>query len=50
MTAAMSWFVSVVVVLGLVVALHQLGFDVGANLGMALQNAEHILGQPLLPS
>ncbi len=50
MTAAMSWFVSVVMVLGLVVALHQLGFDVGASLGLALQNAVRVLGQPLLPS
>ncbi len=50
MTAAMSWFVSVVAVLGLVLALHQLGVNVGANLGMAVQGAEHFLGQPLVPA
>jgi hypothetical protein len=50
MTAAMAWFVSVVSVLGLVLTLHQLGVDVSANLGMAVHGAEHILGQPLLPS
>jgi len=50
MTAAMAWFVSVVAVLGLVLALHQLGLDVTANLGTAVRGAEHFLGQPLFPS
>jgi hypothetical protein len=50
MTAAMSWFVSVMAVLGLVLALHQLGVNVGTNLGAVVQGAEHFLGQPLLPA
>jgi hypothetical protein len=49
MSAAMSWFVSVVAVLGLVLALHHLGMDVSSNLGAFMRDAEHILGQPLLP-
>jgi hypothetical protein len=49
MSAAMSWMVSVVAVLGLVLALHHLGVDVGANVGTALHEAELFLGQPLLP-
>ena len=48
MSAAMSWMVSVVAVLGLVLALHHLGIDVSATLGTALRGAEHILGQPLV--
>jgi len=49
MSAAMSWFVSVMVVLGLVLALHRLGLDIGANVGAVVRGAEHLLGQPLLP-
>jgi hypothetical protein len=49
MSAAMSWFVSVVAVLGLVLALHHLGVDVSAHVGAAVRGAEHLLGQPLLP-
>jgi hypothetical protein len=49
MSAGMSWFVSVVAVLGLVLALHHLGLDVSAHVGAAVRGAEHLLGQPLLP-
>jgi hypothetical protein len=49
MSAAMSWFVSVVAVLGLVLALHHLGVDVSASVGTVVHDAELFLGQPLLP-
>lgn len=45
----MSWFVTVVAVLGLVLALHHLGVNVGSNVGAVLHEAELLLGQPLLP-
>ena len=45
----MSWFVTVGAVLGLVLALHHLGVDVSANVGAVVHDAEHLLGQPLLP-
>jgi hypothetical protein len=48
MTAVMSWFVTVVIVLGLVFALNHLGVDVGAVIGSALHSAEHFLSEPLL--
>ncbi|HYB63619.1 MAG TPA: hypothetical protein VEE86_04265 [Thermoplasmata archaeon] len=48
MSAAMGWFVSVISVLGLVLALHHLGVDVGASVGSAVQDLERLLGQPLL--
>jgi hypothetical protein len=47
MSAAKSWFVSVLAVLGLVLALHGLGLDLTASLGSALHGAEHFLGTPL---
>jgi hypothetical protein len=47
MTAVTSWALSVLGVLGLVLALHHLGVDVTAALGSALRGTEHILGQPL---
>ena len=47
MGAMMSWFVSVLAVLGLVLALHHLGIDVSATLGTALRSTVHVLGQPL---
>ena len=47
MSAAMSWFVSVLAVLGLVLALHHLGVDLTATVGMTLRSTEHLLGQPL---
>ncbi len=49
MSAAMSWFVTVGAVLGLVLALHHLGLDVSANVGTVLHDAELFLGQPLIP-
>ena len=45
----MSWFVSVVVVLGLVLALHHLGVDISTHVGTVVHEAELFLGQPLLP-
>ena len=50
MTAAMSWFVSVMGVFAFVIALHLLGYNVGANLGIAVQGTVHFLGQPLIPT
>ncbi len=47
MSAATGWFASIVAVLGLVLALHQLGIDITADLGSVLHGAEHLLGQPL---
>jgi hypothetical protein len=49
MSAAMSWFATVVAVLGLVLALHHLGVDLSGNVGAVLHDAELFLGQPLLP-
>jgi hypothetical protein len=47
MSATKSWFVSVLALLGLVLALHGLGVDASASLGSALRGAEHFLGTPL---
>ena len=47
MSAWMSWFVALVGVLSLVVALHHLGVDLSATLGTTLHSTEHFLGQPL---
>ena len=48
MSAMMAWFVSVIAVLGLVLACHGLGVNISATLGATLRNTEHWLGQPLL--
>ncbi len=48
MSAASGWFVSVVAVLGLVIAFHQLGVDLSAALGAVVRGTEHFLGQPLV--
>ena len=48
MSAAMSWFVSVMAMLGLVLALHHLGVDLTAAVASALRGTEHFLNQPLL--
>jgi hypothetical protein len=48
MSATMSWFVSVVAILGLVLAMHHLGVDLSASLGSVLRGTEHFLNQPLL--
>jgi hypothetical protein len=47
MSAAMSWFVSVMAVLGLVLAMHHLGVDVTSALSSALHGTEHFLNQPI---
>ena len=47
MTAAMSWFVTVLAALALVLVLNQMGLDVMATIGSALHGAIHFLSQPL---
>jgi len=48
MSAAMSWFVSVMAVLGLVLAMQHLGVDLSASVVSVLRGTEHFLNQPLL--
>jgi hypothetical protein len=48
MSAAMSWFVSVMLTLGLVLAMHHLGVDLTSALSSALRETEHFLNLPLL--
>ena len=48
MTAVTSWALSILGVLGLVLALHQLGVDITATIGSLLRGTEHLLGQPLI--
>lgn len=48
MRAIESWFLSVMGVLGLVLALHQMGYDVSASLTSGLRSLEHVLNQPLI--
>ena len=48
MTAMMSWFLSVLAVLGLVLALNHLGVDVMSTIGSLARGMEHFLGQPLV--
>ncbi len=43
-----NWFVFVMVLLGLVLALHHVGVDVTASLGGALRNTAHVLGHSIL--
>ncbi len=43
-----TWFVLVIVLLGLVLALHHVGVDVTGSLGGALRSTEHVLGHPVL--
>ncbi len=47
MTAMMSWFLSVLAVLMLVLMLHHLGVDVMADVGSWLHGTLRFLGQPL---
>jgi len=47
MSAAMSWFVSVMAVLGLVLAMHHLGVDLTTSVASALRGTEQFLNQPL---
>jgi hypothetical protein len=48
MTAMMSWFLSVLAVLVLVLMLNHLGVDVMADVGSALHGTLHFLGRPLM--
>ena len=48
MTAMMSWFLSVLALLGLVLALNHLGVDVMATVGSVLHSTMHFLGEPLV--
>jgi hypothetical protein len=48
MTALMSWFLSVLALLGLVLTLSHLGVDVTSAIGSALHSTEHFLARPLL--
>ncbi len=48
MRAMEGWTVSVLLILGLVIALHQLGVDVTANLASSLRSIEHLLNRPLI--
>jgi hypothetical protein len=43
-----TWFVSVMMLLGLVLTLHHLGLDVTTSIGAALRSTEHALNHPLL--
>lgn len=47
MSAGTAWFVSIVGFLGLVIALHGLGFNAGATLATMLRGAMRVLGEPL---
>ncbi len=47
MSAASSWFVSILFLLGLVFALHAAGVDAGSALGVALRGVDRALLQPL---
>jgi len=48
MSAMMSWTLSILGVLALVLMLHKMGLDVTSDLGTMLRGTEHLLGQPLL--
>jgi hypothetical protein len=47
MNAARAWFVSIVALLALTLALHHLGVDLSASLGSVLHGTVHFLGRPL---
>ncbi len=47
MTAMMSWFLSVLAVLVLVLALNHLGVNAMADIGSMLHGTIHFLGRPL---
>lgn len=48
MTALMSWTLTILGILLLVLALHHLGLDVTSDLGAMLRGTEHFLAQPLV--
>jgi hypothetical protein len=43
-----GWFLSVMALLGLVLALHQMGVDPTASVAPTLRNVVHVLNQPLV--
>jgi len=47
MTAMMSWALSILGILGLLLFLNHLGLNVTADLGTMLRGAVHVLAQPL---
>jgi len=47
MTAMISWALSILGILLLVLFLHHLGVDITATIGSALRNTERFLAQPL---
>jgi len=47
MTALSSWTLSILGVLGLVLALNHLGVDLTAQIGASMRGMEQFLGQPL---
>jgi len=48
MTAATSWFLTVLATLGLVLVLNQMGVDAMASIGSMLHATIHVLSQPLV--
>ncbi|HYA56890.1 MAG TPA: hypothetical protein VEH57_00250 [Thermoplasmata archaeon] len=48
MHAIRAWFVSVVALLALTLALHHLGVDLSAGVANFLHGTEHLLGRPLI--
>jgi hypothetical protein len=48
MNTSEAWALAIVGVLGMVLALNQLGVNIPALLGTALQGTEHILNRPLV--
>lgn len=48
MSASTAWFVTVVLLLGGVLVLHHLGWDVAASVQTALHGVEHLLGHPIV--
>lgn len=47
MTAMMSWFLTVLGVLGLVIVLHHLGVDLTTTIGSAVHGIDQWLTRPL---
>ena len=48
MTATMGWFVSVLMLLGLVIFLNHLGVDVPSMIGTFVHSTERLLDRPLV--
>lgn len=47
MGAIVAWFTAVLLTLSVVVALHQVGFDVSPSIGTAVRGVEQVLNRPL---